>query len=651
MRPPDTTKKGTQRTSTMTDLNNNLNHDHHESMAETHSSVSVKYTSSWRRLWAFIGPAYLISVGYMDPGNWATDIEAGSRFGYTLIWVLLMSNMMAVLLQTLAARLGIVTGKDLAQACRAEYGKRLSIFQWMLAEVAIAACDLAEALGTIFGLNLLFGLPLLWGCVVTAFDTLLLLAIQRFGIRKLEALIIMMISTIGFCFFIEVFLAKPEWGGILSGVMPNISKESLYIAIGIIGATVMPHNLYLHSSLVQSRQIEKGVISKAQACKYNFVDSVVALNGAFLVNCAILVMAAADFFRNGIIVTEIQQAHSILDTVLGGSIGPLVFAIALLAAGQSSTITGTMAGQVVMEGFVDLRIKPWIRRLITRLIALTPAVIVIALTGQSGSYSLLIWSQVILSLQLPFAIIPLLHFTSDRMKMGAFANKHWVLILGWLTAAIIVILNAGLLYSQISQWLSGSETTRLLTWTIAIPIIIICAAVLVWLAVIPYVRGRKSWVAKPTTLDRIAVVAPDKEIFTNIGVALDNSPIDELVISRAMSLAKTHKAELTLIHVSDSIGVQVYGDDTRDEHARADSEYIFEVVAILRQEGYNAKAVLRIGKPSPEIIKAAREEKIDLLIMGSHGHKFFGDMFFGETSSTVRHNLDIPTLVVKPKKN
>jgi manganese transport protein len=620
------------------------------SISDVHSSVSVKYRSAWRRLFAFIGPAYLVSVGYMDPGNWATDIEGGARFGYTLIWVLLMSNMMAVLLQTLSARLGIVTGKDLAQACHAEYNKKVGYFLWVLAEIAIAACDLAEALGTIIGLNLLFGLPLLWGCLVTAFDTFLLLGIQKFGIRKLEGFIILLIGTIGLCMLIEVFFAKPSWGGIVHGFFPSLSQESLYIAIGILGATVMPHNLYLHSALVQSRHIEKGIISKAEACKFNLIDSAVALNAAFFVNAAILIMAAANFHSRGLVVTEIQQAHSVLDTIFGPAIAPAAFAIALLAAGQSSTITGTLAGQIVMEGFIHLQIKPWIRRLITRLIALTPAVIVISIAGDEGSYKLLIWSQVILSLQLPFAVVPLLHFTSDRMKMGAFANKSWILILGWITAAIIIALNANLVFQELSSLISAGGSVALWTWVIGVPIVAACTAMLAYIIIMPFIRGNRSWISKKTILDKIEVVEPEKDPITHIGVALDNSPIDELVISRAMSLAKIHKAEITLIHVTDSPGVQVYGEQMRDEHARDDLSYIDEIVEILKRQGYKAYPVLRAGKPAVEIVKAVKAEKIDLLLLGSHGHRFIGDMLFGETATHVRHNLDIPIMVVKPPK-
>jgi manganese transport protein len=629
---------------------NRAKSQHQMSIDDSHSSISVKYRSVWRRLFAFIGPAYLVSVGYMDPGNWGTDIEGGARFGYTLLWVLLMSNLMAVLLQTLSARLGIVTGKDLAQACRAEYNKKVGYLLWVMAEVAIAACDLAEILGTVIGLNLLFGLPLLWGCLVAAFDTFLLLAIQRFGVRKLEGLIVMIVMTIGLCMLLEVFFAKPSWGGIIRGFIPHINNQSLYIAIGIIGATVMPHNLYLHSALVQSRHIEKGIISKTEACRFNLIDSVVALNGAFVVNAAILIMAAANFNSRGIVVTEIQQAHTLLDTIFGPAVAPLAFALALLLAGQSSTITGTLAGQIVMEGFLQLKIKPWIRRLITRLFALIPAVLVIWLAGDSGSYRLLIWSQVILSLQLPFAIIPLLHFTSDRMKMGAFANRVWVLLLGWLVAAIVVSLNAGLVYQGIADLLAKGGITALVGWLVVVPIMGACLALLVWITIAPWLHGRRSWEPKKTLLDRIEVVAPEKDPITHIGVALDNSGIDELVISRAMSLARIHKAEMTLIHVTDSPGVQVYGEQMHDEHARDDVNYIYEIAEILKRQGFKARPMIRAGKPAQEIIKVVSEEKIDLLLMGSHGHRFLSDMLFGETATNVRHNLDIPIMIVKPPK-
>lgn len=426
-----------------------------KSLEEVHGTVQTQHPKLLKRIFAFAGPAYLVSVGYMDPGNWATDLEGGSRFGYALIWVILMSNIMAVLLQTLSARLGIVTGKDLAQACRAEYSKVASFSLWILCEIAIAAMDLAEVLGTILGLNLLFGLPLLWGAAVTLFDTFLLLAIQRYGIRRMEAFIVSLISIIAGGFIVNLFLAKPDWGAAAAGLKPSLPAGSLYIILGIIGATVMPHNLYLHSSLVQTRQVSRIIDSKAAACKYNLLDSVIALNTAFFVNAAILILAAAVFYRHGIVVTEIQQADTLLEQLLGTRVAPIAFGLALLAAGQSSTLTGTLAGQVVMEGFVKIKLRPYLRRLITRVIALLPAVAVISISGDEGTYQLLIFSQVILSLQLPFAIVPLVHFTSDKLKMGAFTSKLWVKVLAWITSVVIIVLNGKLVYDQILEWAKG----------------------------------------------------------------------------------------------------------------------------------------------------------------------------------------------------
>jgi manganese transport protein len=413
-----------------------------------------------------------------------------------LIWVLLMSNLMAILLQALCSRLGIVTGLDLAQGCRREYPRPLNLFLWLLAEIAIAATDLAEVLGTIVGLNLLFGLPLLWGCAVTAFDTFLLLALQRLGMRKMEAFIVMLVATIGGCFLIEVYLAKPDWGGIAAGFVPHLDPSALYVAIGMIGATVMPHNLYLHSSLVQSRAVSNTVTGKKEACKFNLIDSAVALNAAFLVNAAILIMAAADFHSRGIVVTEIQQAHSLLDGLLGTNLAPIAFAVALLAAGQSSTITGTLSGQIIMEGFLNMRMRPWLRRLLTRAIALVPAVVVLALAGDSGLYRLLILSQVILSLQLPFATIPLIHFTSDTKKMGVFANRTWIKVVAWSIAAIIVALNLKLVFDELSGWLGSSPTW---IWVAAMIPLTLILGVLAYITFGPLFRPGRTWESAITT--------------------------------------------------------------------------------------------------------------------------------------------------------
>src|SRR6266545_4297940 len=380
------------------------------SLSEVHASVDVpRHLSFWRRLLAFSGPAYLVSVGYMDPGNWATDIAAGSKFGYALIWVLVMSNLMAVLLQSFSARLGIATGMDLAQACRAMFNRKVSWVLWILAEVAIAACDLAEVLGSAIGLQLLFGMPLLLAVFVTALDTFVLLLLHHRGVRLMEAFIITLILTIGICLGVEVFLSRPEWGPIASGIVPTLpGAGALYLAIGILGATVMPHNLYLHSALVQSRRNPRTPAGIRSGIRFNTIDSVIALNGALLDNAALLIMAGAIFFKAGLFdIAEIQDAHRLLEPLLGARVAPIAFAIALIAAGQSSTITGTLAGQVVMEGFVRIRLRPIARRLITRGLAIVPAVITIVFFGERATGSLLVLSQVVLSLQLSFAVIPL----------------------------------------------------------------------------------------------------------------------------------------------------------------------------------------------------------------------------------------------------
>src|ERR1035437_5562287 len=432
-----------------------------KSLEEVHSSVETDKSSFFKKLFAFMGPAYLISVGYMDPGNWATDIAGGSQFGYKLLWVLVMSNLIALLLQSLSARLGLVRGLDLAQASRAFYPPLVNFLNWILAEIAIAACDLAEVIGMAIGLQLLFHIPLLAGVSITIVDTLLLLLLQRHGIRKMEAFILILIATIGFAFIAELMFAKPNGTEILKGFIPSIpNNDALYIAIGIIGATVMPHNLYLHSSLVQTRKIDRTPKGIKEAIKFNFIDSFIALNAALFINAAILILAAAAFFSTGLIhVAEIQDAHKLLHDILGSNLAPILFAVALIAAGQSSTLTGTLSGQIVMEGFLNLRIQPWLRRLITRLLAIIPAFITIYYFGEEKLGALLVLSQVILSMQLGFAVIPLIHFTSDKIKMGEFVSKTWVKICAWVTAIIIVVLNLKLVIETITGWTETSANT------------------------------------------------------------------------------------------------------------------------------------------------------------------------------------------------
>src|SRR6478609_8663396 len=428
------------------------------SLAEVYRSVPIGGTSRWRKILAFAGPGYLVAVGYMDPGNWATDLAGGSRFGYALLSVILISNLMAVLLQGLASKLGVVTGRDLAQACRDHYSTPVVWMLWLLCEIAIAACDLAEVIGSAIALNLLFRIPLPVGVAITALDVLLLLYLQNKGVRVLEALVITLIASVGVCFAFELFLARPDIGGVLRGFVPTgailADHEKLYIAIGILGATVMPHNLYLHSSIVQTRKYDENVAGKREAVRYAFVDSTIALSFALFINAAILIVAAASFHTSGHSeVAEIQDAYKLLTPLLGAGASTM-FALALLASGQNSTLTGTLAGQIVMEGFLNIRIRPWLRRLITRLIAIVPAVIVAIMGGESGTAKLLILSQVVLSLQLSFAVFPLVMFTSDKLKMGEFVNPLWLKCLAYLVATVIAVLNVWLLFSTVRGWLS-----------------------------------------------------------------------------------------------------------------------------------------------------------------------------------------------------
>jgi manganese transport protein len=410
--------------------------------------------SVFKKFLAFAGPGYLVAVGYMDPGNWATDIAGGSMFGYALLSVILLSNLMAVLLQTLASKLGIVTGRDLAQACRDHYSKPVSMGLWVLCELAIAACDLAEVIGTAIALNLLFGIPLIWGVIITAIDVLVVLLLQNKGFRYIEAIVITLIGTIGVCFLVEVIWSRPDVGGVLQGFIPSAdiikNPEMLYIAIGILGATVMPHNLYLHSSIVQTRQYEQTPLGKRQAIKFSAWDSTIALFFALLINASILIVSAAAFHTAGYTnIADINDAYHLLTPLMGSTLASILFGVALLAAGQSSTLTGTFAGQIVMEGFLNIRLPAWLRRLITRMIAIIPAVIVTAVAGESGTMDLLILSQVILSFQLSFAVIPLVKFTSDKKKMGEFTNPLWIKILAWTVAVFIAVLNAYLLVQTV----------------------------------------------------------------------------------------------------------------------------------------------------------------------------------------------------------
>ncbi len=422
------------------------------SLPESHRTIQIAPNSSWfRKMLAFAGPGYLIAVGYMDPGNWATDIGGGSKFGYALLSVVLISNLLAMFLQALSAKLGVVTGRDLAQACRDHYSPRVTFMLWVVCELAIAACDLAEVLGSAVALKLLFGIPLLAGVLLTALDVLVVLALQGRGFRLIEAFVVTLIATIAACFAYEIFFARPLWLEAAHGFIPHLeilrNKEMLYIAIGILGATVMPHNLYLHSSIVQTRAFGLTNAGRREALKYSVIDSTVALGFALFINAAILVLGAAAFHTRGMNeVADISEAYKLLTPVLGASFASTLFAFALLASGQNSTLTGTLAGQIVMEGFLQIRLKPWLRRLITRSIAILPAVLVIGIAGESKLTSLLILSQVVLSFQLPFAVIPLVQFTSERAKMGEFANSRTTIVIAWLVTAAIILFNAELLW-------------------------------------------------------------------------------------------------------------------------------------------------------------------------------------------------------------
>src|SRR5437660_1608493 len=434
------------------------------SLPEVHRSVVVPVTASfWRKLAAFSGPGFLVAVGYMDPGNWATDLAGGARFGYSLLAVIMISNLMAILLQHLCIKLGVATGRDLAQACRDHYSTPTVWLLWVLCELAIAACDLAEVVGSAIGLQLLFGIPLVWGCIITAYDVLLVLYLQSKGFRYVEAIVITLIATIGGCFAAELIFSTPSPTGILLGFIPNpgivANQEMLYVSIGILGATVMPHNLYLHSSIVQTRKFEQTPEGRREAVKFATIDSSAALMFALFVNSAILILAAAAFHWSGHQdVAEIQDAYKLLSPLLGVGVASILFAVALLASGQNSTLTGTLAGQIVMEGFLNIRITPWLRRLITRLIAIVPAIVVIGVFGEGKTTELLFASQVVLSMQLGFAVWPLMRFTGEKAKMGEFANGLWLKILGWTTAGIIILLNVKLL---LDTFLSGAACKSL----------------------------------------------------------------------------------------------------------------------------------------------------------------------------------------------
>ncbi|MBC7606819.1 MAG: Nramp family divalent metal transporter [Burkholderiales bacterium] len=620
-----------------------------KSLEEVNESVPTQNkTTFFRKILAFFGPAYLISVGYMDPGNWATDIAGGSQFGYALLWVLLMSNIMALLLQSLSARLGIVTQRDLAQASRETYPKFINYILYFLAEIAIAACDLAEVLGMAIGINLLFDIPLVQGVLITVLDTFLLLFLINKGIRKMEAFIIVLVAIIGFSFVFEMIFAQPELTKVIYGLIPSLPNESaLYIAIGIIGATVMPHNLYLHSSLVQTRKFDRSVAGIKQALKYNFIDSTIALNLAFFVNAAILILAAATFYNNGMYeVAEIQDAHRFLEPMLGTQWAPILFAVALIAAGQSSTITGTLAGQIVMEGYLNLRIQPWVRRIITRLIAIIPAVVVILIYGESVTGKLLILSQVILSLQLGFAIIPLIHFVSDKSKMKGFHIGKMTQIAAWIIATIIVSLNGKLVFSQIQGWLETSDN-QLILWLTVVPLAVGFLILLLYIVFQPMVSRAKQEIPNHSPHHLKLKFSPSQTYTKkNIAITVDFSAADEKALQHAIDMGGK-EAEYTLIHIVETVGAMMYGNKIIDHETSIDEKLLHEYYEILSGKGYSVNTKLGFGKPGKMISKIINEGAYDILIMGTHGHHGFKDLIFGTTVDNVRHEISIPLFIVK----
>jgi manganese transport protein len=621
------------------------------SLAEVHSSVGTGQLSFWKRMFAFAGPAYLVSVGYMDPGNWATDIEGGARFGYKLLWVLVMSNAMAILLQTLSARLGIVAGRDLAQACRESYPRRVNISLWVLCEIAIAACDLAEVLGAAIGLNLLFHIPLLAGVLLTAADTLLLLWFQGFGIRTIEAFVLALITTMAICFGIEILWARPAITEMAAGLVPHLDRTSLYLCVTILGATVMPHNMYLHSALVQTRKVGHTEAEKRTACKFNLIDSVVALNGALLVNAAILVMAGALFFKRGIVVQEIQQAHLLLEPLLGTSIAGVLFAVALLCSGQSSTLTGTLAGQIVMEGFLNFRMRPWLRRLVTRAIAVVPAALTIYIAGDKSTLPLLLLSQAIISMQLPFAIVPLIQFTSDRRRMGVFANRIWVVVLSWITAAVIIGLNVMLATQSIEGWIGDSGRWRPLVTVVSVSVGLGLFGLLVWIVFEPLLTKRRLGQAPVVLPETAAAAGGEAPSYSRILVPLDHTDLDRLAIHHAAAMAKLYGATVFLLHVEEGVTSQIYGKESSTAEVEAGAAYLARIAQSLQDQGITVKtAISHSASPKREILRHAKEVQPDLVIMGAHGHGGIKDLVFGNTINPVRHSLDVPMLIVRPGK-
>ena len=618
------------------------------SLSEVHQSVAIPPGGTkWRRMLAFIGPAYLVSVGYMDPGNWATDIAGGSAFGYRLIWVLLMSNLMALLLQSLSSRLGIVRGLDLAQASRHTYPRFINLPLYFLAEIAIAACDLAEVIGMAIGLHLLFGLSLLNGVLITAVDTFLILFLMQKGMRAMEVFIISLVSIIGLSFLAQLTIVRPEPGAVLQGFLPTgLSGQALYIAIGIIGATVMPHNLYLHSALVQTRKIERTPRGIREALRFNLLDTGIALNVAFLVNAAILMLAASAFHTKGYTtVAEIGDAHQLLRGLFG-DLAPTLFAIALIGAGQSSTVTGTLAGQIVMEGYLNLRVRPWLRRLITRLIAIVPALVAIVYFGGESLGALLVLSQVVLSLQLGFAVVPLLHLCADRRHMKEFTVSRTIQVLGWLCAAVIVGLNARLVASEIGGWLAGGGGAAMFARFVAIPLTVGFGLLLAYITVAPFIGVVRK--RRPTLMhETVPVLTPPRELpRRRICVTVDFSATDQRAIDAALAHGG-REAQYVLIHVVESAVANYIGGQSRDYETLSDTANLEAYAAQLANMGYTASFRVGYGGVVKAIVKLVKDSEAALLVMGAHGHRGLKDLLLGATVDSVRHQVGVPVLIVQ----
>ncbi len=617
-----------------------------KSLSEVHHSVDTSAIKSpIKRFLAFLGPAYLISVGYMDPGNWATDIAGGSKFGYSLLWVLVVSNLIALLLQSFSARLGIVTGKDLAQASRDMYPPLINICLYIFAEIAIAACDLAEVLGMAIGLGLLFHFPLWLGISITILDTLLLLFLLKIGIRKVEAFIIALISIIGISFLIELFFAKPDVSQIAGGLIPYFkSNDAVYVALAILGATIMPHNLYLHSSLVQTRKFNRTPLGIKKAIRFNLIDSAIALNLALFVNASILILAASTFFGHGLFgVSQIEDAYKFLQPLLGSSLAPILFAVALIASGQSSTITGTLAGQIIMEGHIQLRIQPWLRRIITRMLAIIPALLTVLIMGEGATGKLLVLSQFILSLQLPFAIIPLIYFAGNKKMMGDFAANNLYKTLAWIATILITGLNFYFVFIQTNEWVHDDSISFIAKFIIAMACILVLA-VLLFIIIYPILKKSKK--QKNFTLHQqhkliLKEVAVPKHIF----VSLDFSSADSKALNYALTLGGTD-ADYKLLHIVETPGAIIYGEETEDYETRKDIEIIEKHVAQLKEQGIKVDYLIGYGNPKKAIPELVNTHKADMLVMGTHGHSGLKDILFGTTVEDVRHSISVPLVIV-----